>query len=421
MTKIVVRNKKYDARACIVTIILAFLIFFELRGGRSYFDEILCLIAFVYIALCAIKQRINRYDFISILLLLLVICIGVVSNICSGISAPLFSVIVDIIAESKLLCVYFAAKYYINDRTRQSLVAMFTPIAKVYIVLAFIFAILSQFVDIGMTGTERYGISGFRFIFPMSFQFLAVTLVMIAVLTLDKQVKNKRYYYIMVCISLLFATKSSPLIFALLFLFLCHYFNKKSEIKFWTIIFIAIAIVIVGSYQIETYLMNENAPRYLFFYYGAITANKFFPLGSGFATFGSDQAARIYSPLYYEYGFNNQFGMSVEDCSFLSDTFWPMAIGQFGWIGFLLYCLIYVRIFYSFQKKSMALSDQKAFMYASFISYIIHAVGSAILSSSAGVIGFIALAIVAGEQPEEAEANLILSKQAGKDNCLRTN
>ena len=69
----------------------------------------------------------------------------------------------------------------------------------------------------------------------------------------------------------------------------------------------------------------------------------------------------------------------------------------------------------------MALSDQKAFMYASFISYIIHAVGSAILSSSAGVIGFIALAIVAGEQPEEAEANLILSKQAGKDNCLRTN
>ncbi len=420
MTKIVVGRRKYDSRACVVTIILALLIFFELRGGRSYFDEVLCLVAFAYIVICAVLKKLSRYDFISILILLLVIGIGIISNIHSGIYAPVFSIAVDIIAESKVLWIYFAAKNYINTSARQSIVDIFTPIAQIYLVIAFACAIVSQFVNIGMTGTERYGIRGFRFIFPMSFQFLAVTLVMFAVLTLNQKIRNKRYYYVMGCISLLLATKSSPLIFALLFLFLYYYFSKRSELKFRTIVIMAIAIVFVGSYQIETYLMNEDAPRYLFFYYGGVTANRFFPFGSGFATFGSDQAARIYSPLYYEYGFSHLFGMSVEDRSFLSDTFWPMAIGQFGWIGFILYCLVYLRIFYSFQNMVMAPADQKAFMYANFISYIIHAVGSAILSASSGVIGFIALAIVSGVQTELANPNIINIKRVNQRNRIRT-
>ena len=119
--------------------------------------------------------------------------------------------------------------------------------------------------------------------------------------------------------------------------------------------------------------MNVNAPRYLFFYYGGKTANTYFPLGSGFATFGSDQAARNYSRLYYQYGFNSLFGMNTEDGSFLSDTFWPMAIGQFGWIGSILYILIYVRIFFSFKWMDLNL-EQKALLYAGYMQYIIHAV-----------------------------------------------
>lgn len=407
MIKIKIGRKKYDSHACIVTVILATLVYFELRGGRSYFDEVLCLIAFVYIIACAVRRRLSRYDSISILMLLLVIGIGVISNIYSGIYVPAFSIVVDIIAESKVLWIYFAAKYYINNSARNSLVDIISPIAKVYIILSFVFAILSQFVNTGMTGTERYGIREFRFIFPMSFQFLAVTLVMFAVITLNRRMLHKSYYYVMGCISLILATKSSPLIFALLFLFLYYYFRKKSKLKLRTIVIIVIAIVLVGSYQIETYLLNENAPRYLFFYYGGVTADEFFPFGAGFATFGSDQAARIYSPLYYEYGFSNLFGMSVEDRSFLSDTFWPMAIGQFGWVGFVLYCLIYVRVFLIFHNKTMATPDQKAFMYANYTSYIIHAVGSAILSASSGVIGFIALAMVSGTQIEITETNII--------------
>ena len=191
-----------------------------------------------------------------------------------------------------------------------------------------------------MTENERYGIKSYNFVFPMSFQFLAVALVAIAVLSISKDKYNNRLPYAAVCVGLILATKSSPLLFSVMFIFLLIYFQKRAQLKTRTVVFMAVIVLLLGTFQIQTYLMNVNAPRYLFFYYGGKTANTYFPLGSGFATFGSDQAARNYSRLYYQYGFNSLFGMNTEDGSFLSDTFWPMAIGQFGWIGSILYIVI---------------------------------------------------------------------------------
>lgn len=85
--------------------------------------------------------------------------------------------------------------------------------------------------------------------------------------------------------------------------------------------------------------------------------------------------------------------MNIDDGSFLSDTFWPMAIGQFGWIGSFVYTFIYLRVFSSFKKMRFN-SDQKAFSYASYLQYMIHAIGAAILSTSAGMIGAIALSMI---------------------------
>ncbi|OUP80849.1 hypothetical protein B5F07_19470 [Lachnoclostridium sp. An169] len=60
---------------------------------------------------------------------------------------------------------FFTIKYFINSKSKKSLVRMLTPVAKKFIVLAFLFSILSQFANIGMTGSERYGIQGLNFIF----------------------------------------------------------------------------------------------------------------------------------------------------------------------------------------------------------------------------------------------------------------
>lgn len=386
-------RKIYHSHAIISNLVIAILIYFEMRGGRSYFDEILALICMIYSVILFLKKKLDAEDQVSLVFLIMVIAIGILSNIMNQLAYSWFSIIVDVISETKFLWVLFAFKYYITSNAYNDMSQMLRPGAKWFCYFAGIFSIVSQFINIGMTENERYGIKSYNFVFPMSFQFLAVALVAIAMLSNSKNYKNNKIPYAAVCIGLILATKSSPLLFSVIFLFFLNYFQKRSQLKMRTVILIVMVVLFLGTFQIKTYLLNVNAPRYLFFYYGGTTANMYFPLGSGFATFGSDQAARNYSRLYYQYGFDNLFGMNPKDGSFLSDTFWPMAIGQFGWIGSILYILVYVRIFLSFKKMELNY-EQKAFLYAGYIQYIIHAIGSAILSASAGMIGAIALAAV---------------------------
>lgn len=388
-----VGGKIYHSHTVVTVLILAALIYFEMRGGRSYFDEGLALICMGYVTVLFLMRKLDAADQISVFLLFAVIILGVISNILSKLAYTWFSVFVDVISETKFLWTLFAFKYYITSTVYDELSRKLRSISKWFCYLAGWFAIVSQFVNLGMTENARYGIKSFNFIFPMSFQFLAVALVAIAVLSKSKDGRNNQMPYLAICVGLILATKSSPLLFSVMFVFLLIYFKRRDQIKVRTLIFMAIVVLLLGAFQIQTYLTNVNAPRYLFFYYGGITANTYFPFGSGFATFGSDQAARNYSRLYFQYGFNGLFGMNTEDGSFLSDTFWPMAIGQFGWIGFILYVMVYVRFFISFKRMKLN-SEQKALLYAGYMQYMIHAVGSAILSASAGMIGAIALAAV---------------------------
>ena len=52
-----------------------------------------------------------------------------------------------------------------------------------------------------------------------------------------------------------------------------------------------------------------------------------------------------YSPLYTQYGFKNIWGMNEEEQMFLNDNFWPMIMGQYGWIGLILFILILLVLF----------------------------------------------------------------------------
>ena len=56
--------------------------------------------------------------------------------------------------------------------------------------------------------------------------------------------------------------------------------------------------------------------------------------------------------------------------------------------------MIFINIFISIKRQAFLNNYQKAFLYAGYGQYIIHAVGSAILSSSAGMLGFIGLAMI---------------------------
>lgn len=393
-------SRRYYVKSLIAVFLFLILITFELINNGGYFDEIIGVISIAY--LFFFRSRVERRDMITILILIAVVALGVVANLIYGLNDSFFSVGIDIVAETKLLFAYFAMKYFLSNEEKKAVINMLIPFAKLYTISSFVLSIISQFINIGMTGSTRYGIKEFKFLFNFSFQYVAVYILIFGILVCNTKMSDRRkiYYYFMAIISLVLATKGPPIMFSIIFVGLSVHFKKHERISPIVLILGGIILMVAGWFQIETYLLNENAPRHLFFQYSFKTANEYFPLGSGFATYGSDQAARHYSVLYKRYGFDELNGMTPENSAFLSDTFWPMAIGQFGWFGCLLYIIVYVRIFFTFRNKSFT-NQRKAFIYAAYLQYMIHAIGSAILSSSAGLIGFMAIAIFTATEDKD--------------------
>lgn len=107
-------------------------------------------------------------------------------------------------------------------------------------------------------------------------------------------------------------------------------------------------------------------------------AKQFFPLGTGYGTFGSNVAAEYYSPLYIAMGYSRIAGGSKEDNSYLKDSFWPIIIAQFGWIGLLLFAYFLVGLV----RKVFELYKINRYLFWAGISVIIYEVIASIAESA---------------------------------------
>jgi len=73
---------------------------------------------------------------------------------------------------------------------------------------------------------------------------------------------------------------------------------------------------------------------------GFTIGRDYFPLGAGLGRYGSWMARVHYSPLYEQYGLSEVYGLEEEDRRMLCDTFWPMIIGETGFVGLFFYLWI---------------------------------------------------------------------------------
>lgn len=381
-------NIKSLALALVMLVFIAFELFFQ--GG--YVDEFFGI--FSMLVLLVFIQKLNKQDLITLILLLSAIAIGIISNITSGVSVSKFSIFLDALTQFKVLVAFYFIKDFFTDEEKNSTLDLLLPLAKLFCIASFICSIASQFVDLGMGAEVRYGLKCFNFIFTFNFEYIATYMLVFAAFICTNKLseKQKLIYYFMSLVAIVLNLKSEALIFTAAFIFLFFYFRRHNKLNIFVIVVLIGGTILLGQFQIDNYLAKEGTARHEFFVYALKNANDHFPFGSGFATYGSAEASKNYSPLYFEYGFNKVWGMSPDFRAFLTDTYWASVIGQFGWIGTIIVLTVYVATFFLFTNKKYRF-DQKAFLIAAFAQYVIHAIGSGIITSSSGMIGFIAMAL----------------------------
>lgn len=73
-----------------------------------------------------------------------------------------------------------------------------------------------------------------------------------------------------------------------------------------------------------------------------IIFSDYIPFGSGLASFGTNAAAKYYSPLYYKYNLDSIWGLYPENPMFLADAFYP-TLAQYGLVGLFFFLWFWIR------------------------------------------------------------------------------
>lgn len=112
------------------------------------------------------------------------------------------------------------------------------------------------------------------------------------------------------------------------------------------------AFLIGGKRFIRYYTSPEalTMARGQFAYNGWKIAVAEFPFGAGNGTFGSRVAQRFYSPLYYKYNMYRTAGMDPIWPAYACDTFWPMIMGETGFLGLAAYLVMVGWLFLKVQR-----------------------------------------------------------------------
>lgn len=344
-------------------------------------DELVTYTSLIVFIMYTIKyKKINKYSFYILILSILLIVVGLIGNITYEYQ-PMNVAIKDILILFKSLIIYVFTRNCLTDLNlliyRKSFVGQLKFITKVIFTLSlinFIFPIFPSY-------DNRYGINSQQLFFSHP-TYLANTCILLSSLiySLENNQKTKYINMAMLTISILLTLRGKAIGFISVFYFIIYITCiKNKKINKFHIIIITILLTTIGYKQLKHQIIeNDTYPRSRLYRYSIQIAIDHVPIGSGFGTYGSHVSGESYSPVYYKYNMEETHGINKNDYSAVSDTFWPMIIGQFGIIGLILYGSIVLVIVKEINGKRF----KHNLYYIGAISPIIYLIISSISESS---------------------------------------
>ena len=366
----------------------------------SYYDEIIGLAALIYVTVVFMQKKLTTADNMTYVGLVILTVFGVVSNLFSGVTRNVFAVLVDVVFLWKPIACFLAFKCYAAGRKTGMLRALY-PWAKLSIVLNLILSVLGQFVRIGVTigGANWYG-KTYVFFWSSPYQtaWLVVgSLLIVAAATTDARVFKR--YFLMAIPPLFFVGAALVWGWLIIAVMLLAMIREGKAFKKGYLVWIALVLLAAFSTDVAEYLLNDSAPRAKLLRGALEVANRYFPFGSGFATYGSEMASRYYSSIYRDFGWQNSWGLGMVFNQYINDNFFACITGQFGWLGLVLYIGIQMNILGTVSSPSMSRMS-RAMAVATILTLVASMIGSASCKSVMGVCLFSILGLLSADNKQ---------------------
>lgn len=385
--------------ACILYLVILFSNSLEsVVPQAKYIDELL-LFAFLLAAvvkICVDEVSLdgwNRYDLALAVMLFLFLLTGTASTLLNGSDTSLTAVVKDLVLCGKFFAVFLCGKLLFLTADREEMFRRLRRMTRLLVTVIFLCGILSLFVNIGMGDQVRFGLRSYRFLFTHYMFLVYAEAVMTSVLCTGKDEDN-RIYIGMSLGTMLLTLRTKAVVFCIIFLvfFLVERLGKEIKLRYYVlagVAGIAVAWGKITEYLSWGFTYNMRNGLYLA---GARLAAEYFPLGVGFAGFGSNLSYEYNTQIYYDLGLNTYQGFD-RGAPVVSDVFWPYIYGEFGVIGFLLYVGMLVMIFFSLREE---LREQQELMRGAnciFAYLLVASMAEAVFTNSTGVCSALLLSV----------------------------
>lgn len=350
----------------------------------SWYDEFIVLLLGLMFFRNIKQHEISRNEKRIIYCIISIGVIGFSSNVMSHLVHNPLPCFIDFFTLFKPILIYVFSRYIFTESDKDWVVNKTKKLCSIYLLVSCILSFVSQFVNVGIELSEevRMGIRSYSY--PFNDNMYPITVLLSIIILQYKTEKRPLWPLIIGSLCILFHVKGTFLIF-LIYLAFSLLILKGRSMKISHFFVLIPIIIYLSSYQMTNYINNEDSIRMMFFYYAIVTANQYLPLGAGFATYGTNEAAVNYSPLYYKYGFNQMWGMGEDEQLFLNDTYFAGIIGETGYIGAFLFVVVLFLLIKEVFKLCKYDSKFNAVLIGSFLCLMASTSATGIFKSASGV------------------------------------
>lgn len=336
----------------------------------SYVDEFYAIL-FIPIIILRLRKStvVNKKDFKVFIAILIFVMIGIYSNIVYKYQSMQY-ILLDILACLKFFMVFYGSYILFNDCKVINVMETIKKHIKFIIICLFVLTIFDYGFHI-FEATIKHGLRAENLFYNHPTALAAVCVMLLSLLYLVNE-KNVMYM-IMLSIIMISTLRIKAIIFVvILFLMYIYVLKNKNKIKKGIIIVSVILAIIVGYDQFNYFFIEiDNSARSSLFNTSFKIAKDYFPFGTGFGTYGSYVSGENYSPVYYKYHINDVYGLTKDKPMYVSDSFWPMILGQFGYAGLFIYICVILSLFIKGQKGYNKKGRRYYFSYMILFIYLI--------------------------------------------------
>ena len=362
----------------------------------KFFDEILSLMFIPILVIYLIKNKgkllIKKNDFIIVICLLIILVIGLYSNFTYKIQS-FKSVISDMLLVYKFFMVYYLSSLLWHEdnlvKHKNKIIFHIKLIIVILVGLTFLNYTFNLYPN-----EMRFGIKSNRLFYSHS-TYLAATCVFIIAIFIKYEKNWKSFYFISIILVLISTLRFKAIASVFAILIIVIYLTKSNKkLSISKIMILGMVCIGLTYNQIAFYFFkNDGFARKELLETSFKIAKDYFPIGTGFATYCSHFSIEPYSNIYYKYNLNNIYGITPKNPAFVTDSFWPMLLGQFGYIGIICYGICLVKIFLKIQ---LDYSKENKYLYISKIICLIYLLISSTSESAFSNSIAIPLAILIG-------------------------